>query len=500
MSDGNGELPPGWVKTTIGCVADIVTGRTPPTKEHGIPVVRQSNLAGNTVDLNNAVYVPEQFLEEYMRFTLKKGDILIGMSCSIGKLCLYDKNTVSLQNQRTGKIELKDSSLESSRFVWHFLHTAQQKLLARGKGIGVQNVSSKDIEELPLSLPPLAEQLRIVAKIEALQERSRRARVELEEVGPLLDQFRQSLLASAFRGDLTADWRAAHPDIEPASELLHRIRQERRQKWEESELAKYEAKGKKPPKDWQEKYKEPEPVDDTNLPELPEGWCWTSLDTFVEFITSGSRGWARYYSQTGPLFVRSQDINTDSLSLADTAHVSPPMGSEGIRTRIQKDDLLITITGANVAKAACVINEIDEAYVSQHVALVRPVDPNLSTYLHRWIISPENGRSQLLDNAYGNGKPGLNLNNIRNLIVAVAPQEEQKAIFERIEIALDGIVLIELMQHSSHDELAVLDQSILAKAFRGELVPQDPNDEPASVLLERIRQQREAEGVKPKGK
>ena len=84
-----------------------------------------------------------------------------------------------------------------------------------------------------------------MAKIEALQERSRRAREALAEVGPLLEQFRQSVLAAAFRGDLTADWRAAHPNVEPASELLRRIHAERRRRWEQAELAKYEAKGTK---------------------------------------------------------------------------------------------------------------------------------------------------------------------------------------------------------------------------------------------------------------
>ncbi len=81
-----------------------------------------------------------------------------------------------------------------------------------------------------------------------MQERTRRAREALAEVGPLLEEFRQSVLAAAFRGDLTADWRAAHPNVEPASELLARIRAERRRRWEEAELAKYEAAGKKPPK------------------------------------------------------------------------------------------------------------------------------------------------------------------------------------------------------------------------------------------------------------
>ena len=145
-----------------------------------------------------------------------------------------------------------------------------------------------------------------MSKIESLQERSSRARVALSEVGPLLEQFRQSVLAAAFSGRLTADWRerrrmgipARRPpttndenisgknaqatedestEYETAHELLARIRAERRHRWEQTELAKYQAKRKQPPKDWKDKYEEPKPVDETDLPDLPEGWCWASL-------------------------------------------------------------------------------------------------------------------------------------------------------------------------------------------------------------------------------
>ena len=140
-----------------------------------------------------------------------------------------------------------------------------------------QGVYLKTLSQIPLSIASLPEQRRIVAKIEALQERSRKARAALEAIPPLLEQFRQSVLAAAFRGDLTADWRAQHPDVEPASVLLDRIRAERRRRWEEAELAKMQAKGKMPKDEkWKERYKEPEPVDQTELPELPEGWWWAT--------------------------------------------------------------------------------------------------------------------------------------------------------------------------------------------------------------------------------
>ena len=96
----------------------------------------------------------------------------------------------------------------------------------------------------------------------------------------LLEQYRQSVLAAAFRGDLTADWRKTHPDAEPASVLLDRIRLDRRRRWEAAELARM----KSPLRDdrWKARYPEPEPVDDSDLPELPEGWCWATAEEIVE--------------------------------------------------------------------------------------------------------------------------------------------------------------------------------------------------------------------------
>ena len=251
-------------------------------------------------------------------------------------------------------------------------------------------------------------------------------------------------------------------------------------------------KANSPPKDWKDKYEEPEPVDETDLPELPNGWCWTSLDVLTEFITSGSRGWAEFYADTGPLFVRAQNINTDKLVLDDVAHVRPPAGSEGIRTKIERGDLLIAITGANVTKAAPVEIDLGEAYVSQHVALARLLAPELLTYIHLWTVSASNGRAQLLEVAYGNGKPGLNLEHLRRLRIAFPPTDEQNTIVASITAAISSMSLIRLSAFDARSDLTQLNQSILAKAFRGELVPQDPNDEPASELLARIRNTRKA--------
>ena len=117
----------------------------------------------------------------------------------------------------------------------------------------------------------------------------------------------------------------------------------------------------------------------------------------------------------------------------DVAYVKLSGRTEGKRTLIQKSDILITITGANVTKTAIVDYELKQkAYVNQHVALIRPMIPELAEYLFLWIICPVYGRKYLENSAYGAGKPGLNLTNIRDLIVALPPLAEQMRIVQEV--------------------------------------------------------------------
>jgi hypothetical protein len=117
---------------------------------------------------------------------------------------------------------------------------------------------------------------------------------------------------------------------------------------------------------------EPCGPDSDQVKEVPNGWALASFDQLSCLVKSGSRGWAKHYSNGGPLFIRAQNINKDDLCLDDVAHVIPPLSGEGRRTLVQLGDILITLTGANVTRSALVKHDIGEAHVSQHVSLVRP--------------------------------------------------------------------------------------------------------------------------------
>lgn len=411
-------------------------------------------------------------------------------------------------------------------YLSHVMGTCE--LGSLDKSTAIPSLGRDDLYRVQIPIAPSNEQTRIVEKLEELLSDLDAGVAELKAAQKKLGQYRQSLLKAAVEGALTAEWRAARSvgtatttasfprkresstlpgDIasdmdsrlrgndgngETGGQLLQRILTERRVRWEAKQLAKFKEQGKTPPKDWQKKYPEPVQPDTSGLPELPQGWVWASADQLTEFITSGSRGWGDYYADSGATFIRSQNINKDWLDLSDIAYVNPPRGSEGVRTRVQRDDVLLTITGANVGKTAHVETEMDEAYVSQHVALIRPVDVILSEVLHLFLTAEAGGRGQLNKEAYGAGKPGLNLQQVAGVCVPLASASEIEVLLKNVKAQLDAATAMGQAIGLALKQSTAQRQNILRAAFAGQLVPQDPADEPASVLLERVRAERAA--------
>ncbi|HEN8797677.1 TPA: restriction endonuclease subunit S [Pseudomonas putida] len=303
--------------------------------------------------------------------------------------------------------------------------------------VGLRRVPRQFVESYLVPVPPAAEQARIAARLDELLAQVDILKARIGGIPALLKRFRQSVLAVAVSGQLTEKWRSSLDTAKPLA-----------------------------------------------------SWKNCKIGDISSLVTSGSRGWADYYSDSGAIFIRSQDINTDELEISDTAFVKLPGSSEGKRTRVQYQDILLTITGANVGKVARVKQQIPEAYVSQHVALVRLYKPEYAPFIELFLKDIGSGRGVLLDLAYGGGKPGLNLSNIRDLLLPLPPIEEQIEIIRRVEQLFAFADQLEANVTKAQSRIDLLTQSILAKAFRGKLVPQDLNDEPASILLERIKVKR----------
>ncbi|MHC4456999.1 MAG: restriction endonuclease subunit S [Planctomycetota bacterium] len=362
-----------------------------------------------------------------------------------------------------------------SDYLMDFLRLSYEIINSNPRGTGIPHVEPDLFWNLKLPLAPLAEQKRIVAKVKELLALVNSICERLSKVSKILKLFRQAVLAAACSGQLTADWREKNQHCNSAQTLLNNILSKRFDRFKENNSGRYS-----------------KPIEPEILFELdiPDNWTIGSLDQLTCLITSGSRGWAKYYSNSGPIFIRAQNINTDKLELNKVAHVRPPDNAEGQRTRVQYGDILITITGANVTKTALIDSEISEAYVNQHVALIRPVDASIRNFLFLWTISPNHGRKKLLSDAYGAGKPGLNLSNIKSMPVGIPPLDEQLEIELRVEALFKFSDQIEERYEKAKAHLDKLTQSILVKAFRGELAFQDPNDLPAWKLLYRIKKEK----------
>jgi type I restriction enzyme S subunit len=494
MSNGNGQRPHGWTVASLKDVCDITMGQSPPSTTYrdepeGLPFFQGKAEFGELYPTARKWCVTPNKIAE-------KEDILLSIRAPVGPTNLASERCCIGR----GLAALRSAGNVSQRYVLYVLRSLSEKLESLATGTTFQAVSGRTISTFALPIAPPAEQQRIVAKIEALQERSRRAREALAEVGPLLEQFRQSVLTAAFRGDLTADWRAAHPHVEPASELLYRIRAERRRRWEQAELAKCETKGQKPPKNWQDKYEEPEPVDDFDLPELPQGWVWATIDEISSHIVDCPHSTPKW-TDAGKLCIRTTEFCPGRLDLANARFVSQETFDERIqRLKPQPGDILYSREGG-ILGISCQVPADTELCLGQRMMLMRTDVHFLSRLLMHWLNSP-----QTLDRVkrltLGSASPHLNVGEVKRFPVPVAPLDEQSKLLELIESCLATPEACGQMAMGYDRQLDQLDQSILAKAFRGELVPQDSDDEPASSLLARIREQRiqHAEAAKHKQK
>jgi type I restriction enzyme S subunit len=386
----------------------------------------------------------------------------------------------------------------------------RQRFLVDLSGIGgsLTRARPRIVGGLKARLAPSNEQKRIVTRIEELQARSRRASEALETIPDLIDQLRQSILSSAFRGDLTKEWREKQTNIEPAKVLLNRIRAERRKRWEEAELEKLRERGLSEEKfkeafaNRRKQYKEPFSANTDNLPELPKQWCWASIDELSSLVTKGSSpNWQGFnYVSAGIPFVRSQNVLSRELNLSDLAFLPKSFNTKERRSILMTDDVLINIVGASIGRTALANEKVHGGNVNQAVAVIRLIPGGmLPPLLVDFLLSPR-GQDQIHGGKVDVARANLSLTDISTIVIPLPPAVEQTELNTHLNKNMTVLshlkdVLAELkVLHTD------LDQAILSKAFRGGLVPQNPNDEPASILLERIRQEKALAMAEPKAK
>jgi type I restriction enzyme, S subunit len=393
-------------------------------------------------------------------------------------------------------IVFRTGYVDSDFFRYRLMEPSfRQEICSNVSGVGgsLTRARPQIVKEVKVSIAPLPEQKRIAKKIETLQKRSKKVKQALETAKPLLDKLRQSILASAFRGDLTADWRKKHPDVEPASALLERIRVEHRKKWEENELAKMKAKDKEPKDNkWKLKYKEPKPIDTTDLPELPIGWCWARAEEICDFITKGTTPKKdKMFSGKGEIpFVKVYNLTFDGsidFTIDPTFVERDTHENELSRSKVFPGDVLMNIVGPPLGKVSIVPNTYLEWNINQAIAIFRPLGGYSPSVLAHHLLRQSVVSSSVFLSKATAGQSNLTLEISRNILIPIIPLEEQHWLGKLLNMNLSITKKMDEGFNLSLKKIQKLDQSILSKAFRGELVTQDPSDESASVLLDRIK-------------
>ena len=489
-----------WERVPLAEVAAILNGAPFDSAlfstTEGMPLVRIRDV---TTGQTNTYYTGT-YEDAYL---VHQGDLLVGMDGDFNSGFWGPKT--ALLNQRVCKISPIEPFYDK-RLLALALPGYLAAINANTPSVTVKHLSSRTIGEIGLPLPPAAEQTRIVAKLEELLSDLDAGVAELKAAQKKLAQYRQSLLKAAVEGALTAEWRTQHQPTETGAQLLQRILQERRARWEARQLAKFAEQGKTPPKDWQKKYPEPVQPDTTGLPELPQGWVWASGEQLCEFITKGTtppkeldpRG-----QKTIPFLRVTNLTDRGELDLSDGVFVSVETHRGFLaRSAVYPNDVLMNIVGPPLGQVAVVPPTFAEWNINQAIAIFRAVEGVLPSFICRFLLSPVAQQWLKARSKTTAGQTNLTLEVCRSLPFPLPPKDEQQALLGSIETAMKALASQEQAIDHALQQSPAQRQNILRAAFSGQLVPQDPHDEPASALLERIRAERAAQGAvkKPRGR
>lgn len=492
--------PAGWELTSL---ENIVQSINPgfASGEHnregdGIPHLRPMNInPEGEIDLSDVRYVSP----DKNSLRIRKGDILFNNTNSViwvGKCAVNRENIEYAFSNHMTRIKVNENHVNGGFIArqLHYLSSSGYFQVHCKKHVNQASISSKLLgKSVPILLPPINEQKRIVAKIEELQSRSRRAKDALETIPDLLEQLRQSILAAVFRGDLTKKWREQHKGrIESAAELLKRISIDRRNRWEDAELEKLKTKGITGDKlDAQfakrrKQYKAPPPLDTTDLPELPDGWCWASL---AELSYDRQYGSSAKSSKSGKIPVlRMGNLQNGEIDWSDLVYSSDD--DEIAKYHLSPNTVLFNRTNSPELVGKTAIYRGDrEAIFAGYLIRITNLPQILPTYLNLILNSPFIKHYCSMVKSDAVNQSNINATKLGNFPIPLCSEMEQAFAVSLVEPILLEIIRKTTLVAELSNRLNALEKSTLSQAFCGELVPQDPNDEPASILLQRIREE-----------
>jgi type I restriction enzyme S subunit len=483
------DLPNSWIETALTNLSTIEMGQSPDSRSYnsegkGLPFFQgKAEFQAAFPEIRKWCSEPTKVVE--------RGDILLSIRAPVGPTNIApEKSCIG-----RGLAGIRAETGVNQSYLYYFFKNIEPWLSEQGTGSTFAAISGQFVREISCPVAPSAEQTRIVAKLEELLSDLDAGVAELKAAQQKLVQYRQSLLKAAVTGALTAEWRQHNQPGETGAQLLQRILTERRARWEARQLAKFQAQDKTPPKDWQKKYPEPVPPDTTDLPELPEGWVWSSLGECFQVAVGAtpSRKEVGYWNGAIP-WVSSGEVRFNRIK--DTKEKITDAGLSNSSTQINPvGSVLLGMIGEGKTRGQVAILDIPAAN-NQNCAAIWVSESGVPPeFVYCWLWSQY---EQTRRGSSGNNQPALNKSIVERISMPLPPLAEMQEIVRVVDATMEQIASQEEAVAQSLKQSSAQRQNILRAAFAGQLVPQDPKDEPASVLLERIRAERAAQAAQRK--
>ena len=479
------QLPKNWIYISFTEVFDINGGTQPPKsvfidepKEGYIRLLQIRDFGNKPVP----TYIPDTG----KLMICKKDDILIARyGASIGRIVTGMEGSY---NVALAKVSIPES-INKNFVKWLLKSNIFQEPILSIQRTAQNGFNKTDLASIYIPLPPLAEQNRIAAKLDALFAQLETIKNSMAKVPLLLKDFRQQVLTQAVTGKLTEEWRKGK-ELGDMFDFISNISNEREKNYEELvKIAKNE-KIKKPKKDFEFVFKKHP---------NKENWCIAKLENLV--YMSARIGWkglkAEEYTESGPLFISVHSLNYgENVNYEKAYHISEERFLESPEIMLEENDILLCKDGAGIGKLGIVKNLKEKATVNSSLLVIRGKEAFVNKFLFYFFSGPAL-QNIAKERITGTAIPHLFQRDIKEFYVDIPPLEEQQEIVSRVESLFAKADVIEKQYEILKAKIDSLPQAILHKAFKGELTQQLDSDGDARELLKQIRELKKST-VKPK--
>ncbi|MDT8389176.1 MAG: restriction endonuclease subunit S [Lentisphaeria bacterium] len=493
-------IPNGWQRCLIGEVADVIGGGTPKAGDprnfappsEGLAWLTPADLSGyegkyishGARDLSQTGY------DSSAAKLMPEGTLLFSSRAPIGYVAVASNEICTNQGFKNFVFpEAVDSS-----YAYYYLKSIRQLAESMGTGTTFREISGAKAKQIPFLLPPLAEQQEIARQLDDLLAQVETLKTRLDGIPAILKRFRQSTLAAAVSGKLTEEWRKENR-LEKQDKSL--ILESRRHKWEKDQLEKLMAAGKAPKNEtWKKRYKVPPQIEEDDCFEIPKSWSWSNLGEVSWSVKDGPH-FSPPYTESGIPFISGGNVRPEGIGFSDTKYISPELHAElSKRCRPNVGDILYTKGGTT--GIAYFNTEPRDFNVWVHVAVLRLVDGVDGRFIQH-ALNSKHCYDLAQRYTHGVGNQDLGLTRMVKITIPLPPLNEQTEIVRRVEELFAFADQIEQRVRDAQTRVDKLTQSILAKAFRGDLTESWRAANPdlitgqnsAEALLTRIKEERE---------